>query len=195
VLAARSVLVAFAVGVSILVAVPAATGGQASNPKYCPAKSHVLEGVYHPQRLSVMRICQRASGTVRKVILEEDGDLHIRLHLTDTYAGLTNDVNDAKQQGDLVVEFMPRDGGHLPRPAVGDFVTLVGAWVTDLEHGCSSCTAEGWNELHPVWREILNGGVFTSGPNYGGSPESARSKNAADLCRDENGQRCAGYGR
>jgi hypothetical protein len=71
-----------------------------------------------------MRICQR---TVRKVILEEDGDLHIRLHLTATYAGLKNDVNDAKQHGDLVVEFMPRDGGHLPRPAVGDFVTLVSA--------------------------------------------------------------------
>jgi hypothetical protein len=149
--------------------------------KYCPAKSHVLYGVYHPERLMIMRICQRASGTVRKVILEEDGDLHIRVHLTATYVALTNDVNDAKQHGDLVVEFMPRDGGHLPRPAVGDFVTLVGAWVTDLEHGCSSCTAEGWNELHPVWREILNGEVFTSGPKNGGSPASAHSKNAADL--------------
>jgi hypothetical protein len=162
---------------------------------YCPAKSHVLDGVYHPERLEIMRVCQRASGTVRKVILEEDGDLHIRLHLTATYTALTNDVNYAKQQGDLVVEFMPRDGGHLPPPAVGDFVTLVGAWVTDLGHGCSSCAADGWNELHPVWREILGGAVLTSGPKYGGSPATARSNNAADLCRDENGQRCAGYGR
>jgi hypothetical protein len=99
-----------------------------------------------------------------------------------------------KQKGDLVVEFMPRDGGHLPRPAVGDFVTPVGVWVTDLEHGCSSCTADGWNELHPVWREILNGEVFTSGPMNGGSPITARSTNAAELCRDH-GQQCTGYGR
>jgi hypothetical protein len=192
--AACSVLVCLAVAVSLAFIVPAATGGQASKPKYCPAKSHVLDGVYHPERLVVMRICQRASGTVRKVILEEDGDLHIRLHLSAGYVGLRNGVNDAKQKGDLVAEFMPRDGGHLPRPAVGDFVTLVGAWVTDTEHGCSSCLAEGWNELHPVWREILNGAVFTSGPQNGGSPASVRSKNAADTCCDH-GQRCTGYGR
>jgi hypothetical protein len=48
--------------------------------------------------------------------------------------------------------------------------------------------------LNSVWREILNGAVFTSGPKNGGSPPSARSKNAADTCRDH-GQRCTGYGR
>jgi hypothetical protein len=184
----RSALVGLAVAVSLAFIVPAATGGQASKPKYCPAKSRVLDGVYHPERLVIMRICRRASGTVRKVILEEDGDLHIRLHLSAGYAGLKNDVNDAKQRRDRVVEFMPRDGGHLPRPAVGDFVTLVGAWVTDTKHGRSSCMAEGWNELHPVWSEIVNGAVSTSGPKNGGSPASALSKNAADTCRDD-GQR------
>lgn len=80
---------------------------------------------------------------------------------------------------------MPRDGGHLPKPAVGDRVTFVGAWVTDTEHG--------WNEIHPVWREILNGGVFTSGPKNGGSPAADRSKNAAADCRDH-GHLCTGYG-
>jgi hypothetical protein len=39
--------------------------------------------------------------------------------------------------------------------------------------------ADGWNELHPVRREILKGAVFTSDPKNGGSPASARSKNAA----------------
>jgi hypothetical protein len=97
--AVRSVLLAFAVAVALAVFVPAATGGQSSKPKYCPAKSRVLDGVYHPSRLRVMRICQRASGTVRHVTLEDDGDLHIRVDLTATYAGLTNDVNDAKTEG------------------------------------------------------------------------------------------------
>lgn len=41
---------------------------------------------------------------------------------------------------------------------------------------------------------ISNGEVFTSGPKNGGSPASARSKNAADLCRDY-GQRRTGFGR
>jgi hypothetical protein len=79
---------------------------------------------------------------------------------------------------------MPRDGGHLPKPKKGDHVTLVGAWVLDTEHG--------WQELHPVWREILNGSVYTSGPQNGGSPASDRSKNAAADCRDH-GQLCTGY--
>jgi len=105
---------------------------------------------------------------------------------------LKNDVNDVKQHGDLVVEFMPRDGGHLPRPRKGDRLTLVGAWVTDLEHGCASCQADGWNELHPVWRMISDGNVYTSGPQNGGSPTSDRSSTAAAHCRDHD-QPCTGY--
>jgi hypothetical protein len=98
----------------------ASGAGGGTRPSYCPVKRHALDGVYHPARLVIMRVCQRASGVVRDVRLEEDGDLHIRFHLTATYAALTNDVNDAKQHGDLVVEFMPRDGGHLPKPAIGN---------------------------------------------------------------------------
>jgi hypothetical protein len=157
-----------------------------SHPSFCPSKTHALGGVYHPTRLVILKVCQRASGVVDHVILEQDGDLHTRLHLDATYTGLLNSANTAKQHGDLVVEFMPRDGGHLPKPARGDHVTLVGAWVTDTEHG--------WNELHPVWREILNGTVYTSGPQNGGSPETDRSAMAAADCRDH-GHLCTGYGR
>jgi hypothetical protein len=63
---------------------------------------------------------------VKHVILEEDDDLHIRFHLNRNYAGLIDDVNRVKQHGDLVVEFMPRDGGPLPRPHKNDELTLVG---------------------------------------------------------------------
>ena len=131
-----------------------------------------------------MKVCQRATGVIAKIRpIEQDGDLHILMRLDSTYAGLTNGVNDTKQQGNLVVEFMPRDGGHLPRPKQGDRVTLVGAWITDTEHG--------WNELHPVWR-VLNGAVYTSGPQNGGSPAGDRSANSEADCRDH-GQRCTGY--
>src|SRR5438067_11103391 len=76
----------------------------------CGAPSDVLAGIYHPYRLRVLSPCQAVSGTVVKVRHEEDGDLHIDL---DTRGALINAVNTAEQGGDLVVEFMPRDGGHL----------------------------------------------------------------------------------
>src|SRR5947209_8880837 len=42
----------------------------------CPPPSHVLDGVYHPQRLTVLDPCRRASGTVVTTSVEQDGDLH-----------------------------------------------------------------------------------------------------------------------
>jgi len=164
----------------------AATRASASRPKYCPTKAHALDGVYHPVRLVIMKACQRATGVIAKIrAIEEDGDLHILYKLDPNYVGLKNDVNDSgSPHGNLIVEFMPRDGGHLPRPKPGDRVTLVGAWVNDTEHG--------WNELHPVWREILNGTVYTSGPKNGGSPAEDRSANSEADCRDHS-HTCTGY--
>lgn len=113
---------------------------------------------------------------------EDDGDLHIDL---DTGGILTNAVNGSEQGGDLLIEFMPRDGGHLPAPAVGDHISLTGAWVLDADHG--------WNELHPVWSETLSGVTYRSGPQYGGSPADVGSSEAADDCTS-NGAACHGYG-
>jgi hypothetical protein len=112
---------------------------------------------------------------------EEDGDVHIDVN---TGGLLTNSVNGSEQGGDLVVEFMPRDGGHLPAPAVGARIRLTGAWVLDADHG--------WNELHPVWSETLSGVTYRSGPQYGGSPADVGSAEAAADCRS-NGGACRGY--
>ena len=152
---------------------------------YCPPKRSALKGVYHPIRLHVLVACQRAIGTVRSVRHEDDGDLHIDVGLLPPFKRLLNDKNYSLQHGWLVVEFMPRDSGHLPRPSIGDKVTLVGAWVLDSEHG--------WREIHPVWRLVLHGRLYTSGPQYGGSPTYARSRNAEATCRDQNQHRCVGY--
>lgn len=142
--------------------------------------------MYHPSRLVVSVSCQRASGGVELVRHEEDGDLHIDVALDPAYGSLKNAVNDSDQHGDLVVEFMARDGGHLPAPAVGDHVQLVGAWVTDTQHG--------WREIHPVWTERINGGAaHTSGPQFGGSPPGDRSSDAATDCRTDTGAPCRGY--
>lgn len=112
---------------------------------------------------------------------EDDGDVHVDLN---TGGVLTNAVNGSEQGGDLLVEFMPRDGGHLPAPAVGDHISLTGAWVLDADHG--------WNELHPVWSETLSGITYRSGPQYGGSPADVGSSAAAADCTT-NGAECHGY--
>jgi hypothetical protein len=111
-----------------------------------------------------------------------DGDLHVAL---DTGGVLTNAVNVSREGGNLVVEFMPRDGGHLPAPVVGEHIRLTGAWVLDANHG--------WNELHPVWSETRAGITYRSGPQYGGTPASIGSSQAAADCTS-NGVVCQGYG-
>jgi hypothetical protein len=136
--------------------------------------------------LRVLAPCRIAAGSVAQVHHEPDGDLHIDVALDPAYSSLVDEVNRSEHHGALVVEFMPRDGGHLPAPAAGDHIRLTGAWVDDTNHG--------WNELHPVWSVQINGGaVSRSGPQYGGSPASDRSYDAAEGCRDQNGASCQGY--
>lgn len=113
---------------------------------------------------------------------EEDGDVHIDL---DTGGALTNTVNRSEQGGSLVVEFMPRDGGHLPAPNVGERISLTGAWVLDIDHG--------WDELHPIWSETMGGVTYRSGPQNGGTPAGVDSTQAAADCTS-NGAACQGYG-
>src|SRR5205085_9096178 len=135
-----------------------------------------LAGVYSPDRLHVLSPCRAVSGTVVGLSHERDGDLHIAL---DTESALTNAANDSDVGGSLVVEFMPRDGGHLPAPTVGEHISLTGAWVLDANHG--------WSELHPVWSETVAGITHHSGPQYGGSPaDVGPSKHTPELQSQSN---------
>lgn len=113
--------------------------------------------VYHPQRLKVVNRCVTVTGTIDVVRTEADGDRHILLHLDPNYASMVNPVNVAKQHGDLVLE--PVCEGPVTQadakaacagyrspvvvPPVGTHVAVIGAYVTDSEHG-------GWAEVHPV---------------------------------------------
>jgi hypothetical protein len=152
----------------------------------CPPARRALDGVYHPERLRILDPCRAVSGRVTVLRKEEDGDLHFDLELDRRYRAMLAPANLTRQHGDLVVEFMPRDRGHLPVPEVGDRVSMVGAFVDDIDHA--------WNELHPVWQVSLNGGRrFRSGPRYGGSPPAARSKNAVSECRKPGGRACQAY--
>lgn len=78
----------------------------------CPAPEAVFKGTYHRARFKLLSPCKAASGVVRHITLEEDGDLHIQLELDAGQDALLN----AKNKGLLVLELMPRDAGHLPKP-------------------------------------------------------------------------------
>src|SRR5438270_2385974 len=109
-----------------------ATPARSGHHVACQAPSDVLAGVYHPYRLHILASCRSVSGTVIEIRHEEDGDLHIDLN---TGGALTNSTNGSAQGGSLLVEFMARDGGHLPAPGVDDHISLTGAWVLDTDHG------------------------------------------------------------
>jgi len=153
----------------------------------CPPAGRVLTGVYHPERLEVLNGCKRLGGTVLLVRGEEDGDLHFDVELDRRYRRVLLPGNFGQQHGALVVEFMARDGGHLPAPAAGNRVDMVGALVNDTQHH--------WAELHPVWAVRINGGRWSrSGPRFGGSPAQDSSYNAAADCSTPRGAACRGYG-
>lgn len=124
---------------------------------------HVYEGDHRrfgkPQdRLQVVDECVVVTGTIESARPEPDGDIHIRLRLDPQFADMINSRNRSGQHGDLVLEPVcvnqptqrdtidehACDGFNqtFDRSLVGQHVQVVGAYVTDMEHG--------WNEVHPV---------------------------------------------
>jgi len=114
--------------------------------------------VYSPDRLQVHNPCQTVTGTVVRIVQERDGDTHIRLQLDAQYSGLLNDYNMQDQKGTLILEivcaysYIPQQDAvsacqgytnQVPIPNIGQHVSVVGQYVTDLDHG--------WREIHPVY--------------------------------------------
>ncbi len=112
--------------------------------------------IYNPDRLVVYKDCLTVSGTVDRVIVENDGDYHIRLRLDPPYQNLTNNVNDNQQYGDLVLEIVCANTvtqpdaidacqnyiNHVTVPQEGQHIVATGPYVLDTDHG--------WTEIHPV---------------------------------------------
>jgi hypothetical protein len=130
----------------------------------CRDPASISTHVYNPSRLEIVRQCVTASGTVDRVIEENDGDVHLRLGLDRAYANLTNSANDQYQYGDLVVEIIcvgpitQADAvsacqgytNNISIPDVGDHITVSGPYVLDTEH-------YNWAEIHPVYALSITG--------------------------------------
>lgn len=157
---------------------PPTTTTPASN---CPTAAHVLDGVYHPNRLQVIDPCYTLQVTVKGYRHETDGDIHIYTTTTDPSFKYKPGAG-----GYFIVEFTARDAGHFAVPVVGQTITVTGSLNLDTDHG--------WNELHPVFQVVLpSGQVEVSGPQFGGSPAGDSATQAAADCRDKNGKPCVGY--
>lgn len=125
--------------------------------------THQDRYIYRPSRLIVLADCLRVSGTVKAVLPQADGDLHILLALDPPYLDLLRPANktDPDAGGALVVEPIcvgPRTEADAiaicaknpnpmsgPFPDVGERVWMEGRYVLDRDHG-------RWAELHPLYR-------------------------------------------
>src|SRR2546425_8481044 len=136
---------------------PGKTASTCSDP-YSTA-SHI----YNPDRLVVYKDCQTVSGIVDRVIVEADGDYHIRLGLDTAYQNLTNSVNNSDQYGDLVLEIVCANTvtqtdavdacqnylNHVTVPQEGQHITATGPCLLDTDHG--------WTEItQPVYLQLLS---------------------------------------
>ena len=153
----------------------------------CPPPSRTLEGVWDPDRLLVLNPCQTITGTIDASdippYVADDGDVHNQFTSDSQYRNLLTDQQET--YGNMVVELMPRDAGHLPALPVGPKLTLWGALVYDIEHA--------WNEIHPVFGVCVeDGSCYTSGPQFGGNPRESTG-NTREACRTETGRICPGY--
>ena len=116
--------------------------------------------VYHPLRLKVIQECTTVTGTLDLARVEKDGDYHMLVKLDPPFANFTNNLNDAKFNGDLVVEPICQneptqadaiepcssyDGPNfsISSIALGTHLQLTGRYVLDMQHG-------GWAEIHPL---------------------------------------------
>jgi len=163
-LALKPIVIVWALGILIvtatvlLFAAPMLLQTRSGSSSQPGCNSETLNHVYSPDRLQVHNSCQTVTGTVMRILQERDGDTHIRLQLDPQYTGLLNDYNMQDQKGTLILEivcaysYIPQQDAvsacqgytnQVPIPNVGQHVSVVGQYVTDLDHG--------WNEIHPVY--------------------------------------------
>jgi hypothetical protein len=109
---------------------------------------NVLAGASNEEDLRVLSECQEATGVVMHTKKMDDGDFKFFLKLDDKFKFLTNEKNNDKTDGFLVVEIVPPDQGKsgIILPKEGDRVHIWGAWVTDKP--------KGWHEMHPTWKVV-----------------------------------------
>jgi hypothetical protein len=112
--------------------------------------------VFLPTRLRILNPCITATGIIKSIHVENDGDFHIKL-LADN-GSLINQANIKFENGDLVLEVICQnpvsrsevgsacDNFNHPAlsiPPVGSHVAVTGSYVLDTRNN-------NWAEIHPI---------------------------------------------
>lgn len=142
--------------IGIVILVPAFASARAREAAACD--SSLWNRVYNPTRLTQVKSCISATGSIAESNADDDGDQHFLLKLDKGQSGLLNKRNYKKKNGDLVVEIVCANpvklkkvkktcNGYtnpIPIPKVGSHVKVTGTYVLDGHNG--------WTEIHPVSR-------------------------------------------
>ncbi len=145
------------IAVSIVaVAVPHSSSRGPFNTRAAECDVSLWSHVYKPVRLTQIKKCVTATGTITESNADDDGDQHLLLKLDPGQEGLLHKKNLKKKDGALVIEIVCANPVKLKKvdgacdgyrnaialPAVGSRVRVTGTYVVDRHNG--------WGEIHPV---------------------------------------------
>ncbi len=108
----------------------------------------LLGDAHSPLRFRIISNCETASGVVKSIALQEDGDQFIDVALDPQYTKLLGSGNISHENGLLVLDLTSQSLAVVSVPLVGQHITFVGPWVYD--------TQRQWNAIYPVWSIQVN---------------------------------------
>lgn len=147
---------------------PTATISPSSSPASGPAPApapgsrctaSLWQHIYHTARLHVISPCRTLAGTVREVIREADGDVHVWIVPDPAYVTLARGGIHGWMTAEIIchgsviqADAVAACAGYsspLTVPVTGDHVKVTGSYVLDTDHG--------WTEIHPVSKISITG--------------------------------------
>jgi hypothetical protein len=115
----------------------------ASTPSPHCQKGDLLGDAHNPLRFRILSNCESASGVVKSIALQDDGDQLIGVALDSQYTRLLGSGNISYKNDSLVLDLTPQELAIFSVPLVGQHITFVGPLVYDTENQ--------WNAIYPVW--------------------------------------------
>src|SRR3989442_2748847 len=91
----------------------------------------LLGDAHSPLRFRIISNCERASGVVKSIVLQEDRDQFIDVALDSQYARLLGSGNISHENGLVIVDLTAPSLATVSVPLVGQHIDFVGAWVYD----------------------------------------------------------------